>query len=250
MSNKLKVVVPARYGSTRLPGKPLLKLNGKPVYWHVVQRVVEAGISLDNIIVATDDQRIINNATMHSIPVLLTSSEHVSGTDRINEVALKSGWDDDVIVLNVQGDEPLIPHQLISNLAKFSVNNVDFSITTAVSLIKTKEDFINPNVVKAILGEDNRALYFTRSASPFNRDFPDDYTYAYRHIGIYAYRVGALHQFCSYPESTLESYEKLEQLRALSHGMSIGAIVIDNAPPHGVDTLKDYEELKLLMESK
>ena len=250
MNNQLKVVVPARYGSTRLPGKPLLELNGKPVYWHVVQRVIEAGISLDNIVVATDDQRIINSAIKYSIPVQLTSNEHVSGTDRINEVALKKCWDDDIIVLNVQGDEPLIPYQLISDLAKFTYENVNFSIATAVTPIKSEEDFKNPNVVKAVLGENNLALYFTRSACPFNRDSPKDYTNAYRHIGIYAYRVGALHQFCSYHESTLESYEKLEQLRALSHGMSIGAIVIDNAPPHGVDTIEDYEELKLLMEMK
>ena len=247
MDNQLKVVIPARYGSTRLPGKALLELNGKPVYWHVVQRVIEAGISLDNIIVATDDQKIIDSANKYSIPIMLTSREHVSGTDRINEVALKSGWGDDVIVLNVQGDEPLIPHELISNLADFSYDNVDFSIATAVSPIKVEEEFINPNVVKAIVGENNRALYFTRSTSPFNRDSPKDYTHAYRHIGIYAYRVGALHQFCSYPESTLESYEKLEQLRALSYGMSIGVLIVSNAPPHGVDTIEDYQSLKIIM---
>jgi 3-deoxy-manno-octulosonate cytidylyltransferase (CMP-KDO synthetase) len=248
MSIQVKVVIPARYGSTRLPGKPLLELSQKPIYWHVVQRVLEAGIKMEDIIVATDDKRIVDSVISESIPVQLTSEHHVSGTDRINEVALLMGWEDDVVVLNVQGDEPLIPNQLIFDLAKFTVTNPQFSITTAVTSINTELDYLNSNVVKAIIGEANRALYFTRSPSPFNRNNPKDYSQAYRHIGIYAYRVGALKEFCSYPESRLEECEKLEQLRALSNGMVIGAIVIDNAPPHGIDTLEDYEQLKLLME--
>jgi 3-deoxy-manno-octulosonate cytidylyltransferase (CMP-KDO synthetase) len=250
MNAIIKVVIPARYGSSRLPGKPLLALNNKPMYWHVVQRVLEAGIELKDIVVATDDQRIVQSARNESIPVQLTGTEHVSGTDRINEVATANGWADDVVVLNVQGDEPLIPHQLIFNLAEFTCKNSNFSITTAVSPIRSEDDYINSNVVKAVLGEENRALYFTRSASPFNRDDPKSYLHAYRHIGIYAYRVGALKEFCSYPESTLEGCEKLEQLRALSHGMTIGTIVIEDAPPHGVDTVDDYNKLKLLMETK
>tara|TARA_R110001583_G_scaffold17482_2_gene70649 strand:+ start:13214 stop:13966 length:753 start_codon:yes stop_codon:yes gene_type:complete len=250
MNSSIKVVIPARYGSSRLPGKPLLILNNKPMYWHVVQRVLEAGIDIENIIVATDDQRILENATSESIPVILTAIEHVSGTDRINEVATIKRWQDDVVVVNVQGDEPLIPSQLISDLAAFTCNNSNFSITTAVSAIKSEEDYMDPNVVKAVLGEENRALYFTRSPCPFNRNNPNNYSQAYRHIGIYAYRVGALREFCSYPESVLEACEKLEQLRALSNGMAIGALVIENAPPHGIDTQKDYEKLKLLMENK
>jgi 3-deoxy-manno-octulosonate cytidylyltransferase (CMP-KDO synthetase) len=249
MNTIIKVVIPARFGSSRLPGKPLLELNNKPIYWHVVQRVLEAGIAIQDIVVATDDERIIKSAVAESIPVQLTANNHISGTDRINEVALLNGWEDNVIVLNVQGDEPLIPNQLISELAEFTCNNPKFSITTAVSPIKHECDYKNPNVVKAVLGEGNRALYFTRSSSPFNRDEPMCYAQAYRHVGIYAYRVGALKEFCSYSETKLEKCEKLEQLRALSHGMSIGAIVIDDAPPHGVDTIKDYEQLKKLMET-
>ncbi|MCP3921790.1 MAG: 3-deoxy-manno-octulosonate cytidylyltransferase [Desulfobacterales bacterium] len=250
MNTQIKVVIPARYGSTRLPGKPLLELNDKPIYWHVVQRVLEAGIQIQNIVVATDNERIAQSAINESVPVQLTAEDHVSGTDRINEVAFLKGWGNDVIVLNVQGDEPLIPHQLISNLAEFTRSNPNFSITTAVSPIKTERDYINPNVVKAVIGEENRALYFTRSPSPFNRNDPNSYAQAYRHIGIYGYRVGALKKFCSYSESRLEECEKLEQLRALSHGMSIGAIIIEDAPPHGVDTAQDYEQLKLLMDTK
>jgi 3-deoxy-manno-octulosonate cytidylyltransferase (CMP-KDO synthetase) len=250
MISEIKVVIPARYGSTRLPGKPLLVVNKKPLYWHVVQRVLEAGFEIKDIVVATDDERIVESAINESIPVKMTEVGHVSGTDRINEVASLMGWREDVIVLNVQGDEPLIPHQLIFELAEFARSNPYFSITTAVSPIRSACDFINPNIVKAVVGEENRALYFTRSPSPFNRNDPKSYSGAFRHIGIYAYRVGALKEFCSYPESSLENCEKLEQLRALSHGMPIGAIIIDNAPPHGVDTMQDYEQLKSLMETK
>ena len=250
MNNQLKVVVPARYGSSRLPGKPLLEINEKPIYWHVVQRVLEAGIDATNIVVATDDERIIASANSESVSVVLTAKKHVSGTDRINEVASLMGWANNVVVLNVQGDEPLIPPELISELADFSYQNPQFSITTAVSPIKSENDYNNANVVKAILGEGHRALYFTRSPAPFNRDDPSDYLQAYRHIGIYAYRVGALKEFCSYSESSLEKCEKLEQLRALSYGMSIGAVVVQGAPPHGVDTIDDYQHLKSLMEAK
>jgi 3-deoxy-manno-octulosonate cytidylyltransferase (CMP-KDO synthetase) len=248
MSSIIKVVIPARYGSSRLPGKPLLLLNDKPIYWHVVQRVLEAGISIEDIIVATDDQRIVDSANDEFVPVQLTSFTHVSGTDRLNEVALAKKWGNDVVVINVQGDEPLIPPQLVSDLVKFTSENINYSITTAVTPITSEEDYINPNVVKAILGENGRALYFTRSSCPFNRNTPEDYSHAYRHIGIYAYRVGVLNEFCSYPESLLESCEKLEQLRALSYGMTIGAIVINNAPPHGIDTEQDYQHIKSLME--
>ena len=249
MKAQIKVVIPARYGSSRLPGKPLLLLNEKPMYWHVVQRTIEAGIELNDIVIATDDERIVQSAKDLSIPVQLTASSHISGTDRINEVAELNNWDESTIVLNVQGDEPLIPASLIADLAQFTSDNPQFSITTAVTPILSSTDFQNPNVVKAILGENGRALYFTRSPCPLNRDVPESYDHAFRHIGIYAYRVGKLNEFCSYPPSTLEELEKLEQLRALSHGMEIGSIVIDDAPPHGVDTLEDYSNLKELMKT-
>lgn len=248
MKTQIKVVIPARYGSTRLPGKPLLNINNKPIYWHVVQRVLEAGIELKNIIVATDDERIVQSAKSLSIPVQLTDKKHSSGTDRINEVALLNGWGEDVIILNVQGDEPLIPCHLISDLVEFTCRHSNFSIMTAVTPIKDEYDFLNPNVVKAVLGEKNRALYFTRSTSPFNRNNPKDFSLSYRHIGIYAYRVNMLNKFCSYPETELEKCEKLEQLRALGNGMSIGAIIIDDEPPHGIDTMQDYEKITLLMD--
>ncbi|MAF66721.1 MAG: 3-deoxy-manno-octulosonate cytidylyltransferase [Planctomycetes bacterium] len=247
MNNKVKVVIPARYGSSRLPGKPLLILKEKPIYWHVVQRVVEAGVSLDNIVVATDDERIKESALNEKIPVEMTSPEHVSGTDRVNEVVNQRAWSDDTVILNVQGDEPVIPPELIAGLIRFSLENRNYPITTAVTPISTVSELNNPNIVKAIIAENNRALYFTRSSSPFNRECPGDISYCFRHIGIYGYSVSALKQFCSMPEAQLEALEKLEQLRALSFGIPIGTLVVNSAPQHGVDTFDDYERLKRLM---
>lgn len=248
MNSLVKVVIPARFGSSRLPGKPLLLINNKPIFWHVVQRVLEAGIELRDIIVATDDSNIMLSAEEFNVPVMMTCAQHVSGTDRINEVASANNWSDDTIILNVQGDEPLIPTNLIKKLILFTQSNSHFDITTAVSVIDTHADFVNPNVVKAILGEKCRALYFTRSSSPFNRDNPSSFSMAFRHIGIYAYRKVALQSFCDFPEAPLEQYEKLEQLRALSNGMQIGAITFDETVAHGVDTLQDYQNLQKLME--
>jgi len=244
----VKVVIPARYGSSRLPGKPLLTLLDKPVIWHVIERCKEAGIEQNDIFVATDDQRIIDALRDESIQVVLTSSQHQSGTDRINEVAQIKGWDEDTIIVNVQGDEPMIPYRLIQRIVSFTQLNPSYHIATAVVPLVSQGDFVNPNVVKAIIGYNGRALYFTRSPSPLNRDNSSDLSLAKRHIGIYAYRASALKQFCSYSEDELEQYEKLEQLRALSHGMSIGATIFDGFVPHGIDTIDDYENIKKIME--
>ena len=245
---EIKIVIPARYGSSRLPGKPLLKINKRPVVWHVVQRCLEAGFSIDDIIVATDDIRIVEALSEYELTVMMTSTEHQSGSDRIYEVAANYSWTADTVVINVQGDEPLIPAELIKSVASFAKKSPEFVITTAVTAIIDRQDFTNPNVVKAILGEDGRALYFTRASSPFCRDNPTCLDLAYRHIGIYTYKVSALRDFCSYPESALESYEKLEQLRALSRGMPIGATIYHGDIPHGVDTLEDFEQIKDIME--
>lgn len=246
----VKVVIPARYGSSRLPGKPLLTLLDKPIIWHVIERCKEAGIEQADIFVATDDQRIDDVLKDKGIQVVLTSSSHQSGTDRINEVVELKEWSGDTVVVNVQGDEPMIPPGLIQQLVSFTLSNPSYNLTTAVVPLRSQDDFVNPNVVKAVLGHNGRALYFTRSASPMNRDNPSDLSFAKRHIGIYAYRVSALKEFCSYVEDELESYEKLEQLRALSHGMSIGAMTFDGVVPHGIDTSDDYETIKRIMEEK
>lgn len=248
-SSGVKIVIPARYGSSRLPGKPLLELNNKPVFWHVVQRVLETGANLQDTILATDDVRIEQKAKQLDIPVLMTSSEHVSGTDRANEVAEALNWSDDTIIINIQGDEPLVPSSLIKALIDFASKNLQFDITTVAAPINAIDDFDNPNVVKAIIGEQNNALYFTRANAPFNRDNPLSFSSAFRHIGIYAYKRASLSKFCLFPESVLENYEKLEQLRALSNGMRIGILKIDQVPAHGIDTFEDYQTIKQFMES-
>lgn len=249
MNTKIKVVIPARYGSSRLPGKPLLPLCGQPLFWHVFQRVVEAGVQTEDIVLATDDHRILLKASQLSIPCVMTDSAHSSGTDRLNEVASQLGWDDETLIINVQGDEPLIPSELISRLIYFTQENSTFDITTAISPIHCLGDMTNPNVVKVAMGESSRAVYFSRSVIPFNREQPESIDSVYRHIGIYAYSVKGLRQFCQYPESTLESMEKLEQLRALCNGLSIGAMIEEQAPPHGIDTEQDYLTIKEMMEN-
>ncbi|ASM52815.1 3-deoxy-manno-octulosonate cytidylyltransferase (CMP-KDO synthetase) [Pseudoalteromonas nigrifaciens] len=204
---------------------------------------------LEDVIVATDNKKIESLAVELKVPVVMTSLEHISGTDRINEVAQLNDWPNNTVILNVQGDEPLIPSQLIKKLIAFTDDNIQFDITTAISALTSKADLLNANVVKAIVGADNCALYFTRASAPFNRDNPSDFSLAFRHIGIYAYRKYALQKFCQYEEAPLEKYEKLEQLRALSHGMRIGAMEFNEVTPHGVDTLQDYQKLKQLMET-
>lgn len=250
MNTPVKVVIPARYGSSRLPGKPLLTICDKPVFWHVYQRVLEAGFKAEEIVVATDDVRIAETADLYHIPYVMTATTHASGTDRLNEVANTLQWSDETLVLNVQGDEPLIPEQLVRQLTRFATENSQFDITTAITPLKSNEDVINPNIVKVALGEGGRAVYFSRSGIPFNRDNPDSLDAAYRHIGIYAYSVKSLRAFCQFPESTLEKCEKLEQLRALSNGLTIGATIVEQAPPHGIDTEQDYLNIKAVMENK
>lgn len=246
--NEVKVVIPARYGSSRLPAKPLLEINNKPIFWHVVQRVLESGVNLKNIVIATDDERIGAKANELALPVLMTATNHVSGTDRVNEVATKLGWGGNTLVINVQGDEPLIPPSLISELIDFTKQNSIYDITTAATHITQHDDFINPNVVKAVTTEHNKALYFTRSAAPLNRDEPADLSNALRHVGIYVYRVKALNTLCKLPECKLEKLEKLEQLRALSNGLTIGVMTYKGNIPHGIDTQHDYLKVKALME--
>ncbi|KOE84877.1 3-deoxy-manno-octulosonate cytidylyltransferase [Vibrio alginolyticus] len=246
--NDIKIVIPCRFGSSRLRGKPLLEINGYPIFWHVYKRCLEVGVPSENIIVATDNEKIKAKALELGLNVQMTSENHESGTDRINEVAQVLSWSDDDIVVNVQGDEPLIPPTLISEVMAFASGNPEIAITTAVSPISTYDSFINPNVVKAVIGEESRALYFTRSPSPLNRDNPVSFAHAWRHIGIYSYRVSALKSFCSFPESDLEKTERLEQLRALSNGMTIGVVKFYEDLPHGVDTQEDYESIITKME--
>jgi len=247
---KVKVVIPARYHSSRLPKKPLLLIGGYPIFWHVVQRVKEAGIPEEDIILATDHSEIELVAQKFNISVVMTSSNHESGTDRLNEVSKSLGWSEDTLILNVQGDEPLIPYQLIKQLTKFAQKNTRYPICTAVIPLRNLTSLNNPNVVKAVITSNGKALYFSRAPVPFDRDNVDDLCGLYRHIGIYSYTVRSLSNFCSFPSSFLEQKEKLEQLRALENDIAIGAIAFSGDVPHGIDTQDDYETVKKLMENK
>jgi 3-deoxy-manno-octulosonate cytidylyltransferase (CMP-KDO synthetase) len=232
-----------------LKEKALLEINDLPIFAHVFNRVIEAGLAFEDIVLATDDVKIEDKAMQLKIPVVMTSKSHASGTDRINEVAQTLNWSPDTLVVNVQGDEPLIPNKLISGLIEFANLRNEFDITTAVTPIKSEVDFVNPNVVKAIVAHTSRALYFTRASAPVNRFQKDDFSHAFKHIGIYAYRVQALNKMCSFPEAELEQLEKLEQLRALSNGMTMGAMVFEGEVPHGVDTEDDYLITKGILEN-
>lgn len=246
---KVKVVIPARYGSTRLPGKPLLNLCGRPMFWHVVQRALEAGVDSNDIVIATDHESIYNEAIRLNIKAVITSRDHISGTDRINEVARAMNWDDEFLIVNVQGDEPLIPFSVISRLIEFSLENKQFNLSTAVTKVNSENDLLNENIVKVALGEKCQAVYFSRAPIPFKRADVEKMYCSYRHIGIYAYTVKNLKKFCKLPESALEKQEKLEQLRALSNGLAIGAVIVKDSPQHGVDTKEDYLRIKKVMES-
>jgi 3-deoxy-manno-octulosonate cytidylyltransferase (CMP-KDO synthetase) len=248
--SEFKVVIPARYSSTRLPLKVLLEINGKPIFWHVYKRVLESGFSPSDIYVATDHADIYSKAESLGLNVVMTSTENESGTDRINEVSHKLAWPNETIIINVQGDEPLIPPQLIRKLRDFAITNSQFDITTAVIKLTEIEQLVNPNIVKVALAENGSALYFSRSAIPFNRDDNTNLKSCYKHIGIYTYKVKVLQKVCDNPVSELEKIEKLEQLRPLSLGYKIGALLYNEVIPHGIDVKADFEHVKNIMGGK
>ena len=239
----IHVVIPARYGSSRFPGKPLADIAGKPMILHVADRANETGIA--NVIVATDDQRIADVAAAAGISVVMTNVAHESGTDRLAEVAIKQGWADEDIVVNLQGDEPLIPPAVILQLVELLENDQSGQIATLMTPIHSVEDLLNPNIVKAIASERSQALYFSRAPIPYPRDhfaktqttMPDGNYY--RHLGMYAYRVSALKAIPALQATELEKLEKLEQLRPLANGITILLGIVDKAPSHGVDTPED-----------
>jgi len=242
-SPEFHVVIPARYASTRLPGKPLLDIAGKPMVVHVADRAKSSGAI--QTIVATDDVRIMEAVNRHGHAAMLTRADHVSGTDRIAEVALREGWQDDAIVVNVQGDEPLIEPSLIIEVAATLANNKEAVMATACHSIHTKSDFINPNIVKVVLDKQGHALYFSRAPIPYPRDvfasnaeLPSGMP-VYRHVGIYAYRTQFLKQYAYIPPAAIEQYESLEQLRVLYQGYKIAVAISENAPATGVDTEAD-----------
>ena len=245
------VVIPARYASTRLPGKPLLDIAGKPMVVWVAERAKQSGAK--QTIVATDDMRILKAVSQHGYQAMLTRADHTSGTDRIAEVALREGWPDNAIVVNVQGDEPLIEAALIIEVAATLYKSKDAVMATACHAIRTKADFLNPNIVKVVLDAQSNALYFSRAPIPYPRDafaanseLPADMP-AYRHIGIYAYRAKFLKQYANIKPVAIEQFECLEQLRVLHQGYKIAVAICENAPAAGVDTEDDLAYVRSLM---
>lgn len=240
-----KVVVPARYASTRLPGKPLLDLGGKPMVARVAERGVLSGA--DEIWVATDHSDVMKAAGQCGFSALMTRSDHPTGTDRLAEVVELRGWSDDTIVVNVQGDEPLIDPQLIAQTAQ-QLADSGADIATVGHPITDPADFFKPNVVKVVCKENGDAMYFSRAPIPYARDhfalengpasLPAGLP-ACRHVGLYAYRARFLRAYAKLPPSTIEQFEALEQLRALWHGFRISVVISDHLPIPGVDTPED-----------
>ncbi|HTD71989.1 MAG TPA: 3-deoxy-manno-octulosonate cytidylyltransferase [Steroidobacteraceae bacterium] len=241
------VIIPARFGSTRLPGKPLLQIEGRPLIQWVWQSAVASGAA--SVLVATDDERIRDAAAKFAADCVMTSADHASGTDRIAEAVRARGLPADAIVVNLQGDEPAMPAGVISSVAQALREVAGRDIGTAVAPIQSLEEFLDPNCVKALRARDGRALYFSRAPVPWPRDDisagrPTSYAGAWRHIGIYAYSVRSLLQFAAWPPTPLETTEKLEQLRALEHGMHIHLVALAQAPPAGVDTAADLVRVR------
>lgn len=237
-----KVVIPARYGSMRFPGKVLADLHGRAVIEHVHARARSSGAS--EVIVATDDERVAAAAAGFGARVCMTAQTHASGSDRIAEVAEQLQWADGEIVVNVQGDEPFVPPENIAQLAA-NIAAADAPMATLVTRFESRRELENPNTVKVTVDRDGYALYFSRSVIPFDRDGAYDFgsDLYRRHVGLYAYRVGFLKRFTGLPPAPLETVEKLEQLRALWLGERIHVAEAAVKPPHGVDTPEDLEDL-------
>jgi 3-deoxy-manno-octulosonate cytidylyltransferase (CMP-KDO synthetase) len=241
------VVIPARFAASRLPGKPLLPIGGRPLIQWVWQCARASGAA--SVVIATDDARIFDSAQGFGADCLMTSARHASGTDRIAEVVRVKGFAADDIVVNLQGDEPMMPAAVIDEVAGALSTRPQFDIATAVTPIVSLMEFLDTSCVKALRARDGQALYFSRAAVPWPRDSvaggqPTRFAGAWRHIGIYAYRVRSLEQFASWPPTPLEETERLEQLRALEHGMRIHLVTLAEAPPAGVDTPEDLERVR------
>lgn len=242
------VVIPARFASTRLPGKPLLLIAGKPMLQHVYERALASAASA--VYIATDDERVREAALRFTQNVCMTSTEHQSGTDRIQEVATQLGLAEDAVVVNVQGDEPLIPPAVINQVAESLRLNPAAGIASLYETIHTEAEFHNPNVVKVVTDLDGYAHYFSRAAIPFIREEEqrNGGVLGKRHIGIYAYRVETLNRYVQWSQVPLEVAERLEQLRAMGHGVRIHMQEALEKMPAGVDTQEDLDAVRALLE--
>lgn len=246
------IVIPARYASVRLPGKPLREIAGRPMIEHVYRRAVESGA--DEVIVATDDERIRRVATGFGARVCMTARTHPSGTDRLAEVARSLNCPEEQVLVNLQCDEPLMPPALIRQVAGDIVAHPAASIATLCERIETAAELFDPHVVKVVMDREGYALYFSRAVIPWDRDafsvtteeLPAGAVH-HRHIGLYAYRAGFVREYVTWPPSPLERMEALEQLRALWYGRRIHVAPAAEHPGHGVDTEKDLERVARLL---
>ena len=242
------VLVPARLGSTRLPGKPLLDIGGLPMVVRVARQAQRCDAA--DVVVATDAQEVAAACQAHGVRHVMTRADHASGSDRLAEACELLGLEGDHIIVNVQGDEPLIEPGLIQRCAQMLDEHPDCPVSTVAHRIDDWADWLNPNVVKVVLDAAGRALYFTRAPVPFNRDGAANQLPTQpaplRHLGLYAYRAGFLRRFPSLPQAPVERTEALEQLRVLWHGERIAVHVTDQAPGTGVDTPQDLERVRAL----
>jgi len=240
-----KLVIPARYASTRLPGKPLKRLHNQTMIEHVIDKALKS--SAQEVIVATDDKRIMDVVRQKNIACEMTSVDHQNGTERITEVALNKAWSSDTIVVNLQGDEPLMVPALLDQVASMLVQDEHAAISSLCLPLHDLESLQNPNIVKVVFDKNYYAQYFSRAAIPYPRD-QERFT-AYRHLGLYAYRVGTLKKLLSLHATEHEQTEKLEQLRALDHGLKIKIAIANGVPGHGVDTPEDLGRVEQILRS-
>lgn len=250
MSLSFRVVIPARYASTRYPGKPLVEISGKTMLQHVYECALKSGAQ--QVIIATDDERIRQVAESFGATACMTSPDHPSGTDRLAEVSLKYDWASDDIVVNLQGDEPLTPPEILKQVALNLANHPRAGIATLSTAIVSAQDVFDPNVVKVVADAEGYALYFSRAPIPWNREvgegIDDSQAQQYqRHLGIYAYRVSFLHAYSNMEPCDVENLEKLEQLRALYSGIPIHVEPAVKLPGPGIDTPDDLLAVSRLM---
>ncbi len=247
------VVIPARYASQRLPGKPLVSIAGRPMIQHVHERAVESGAA--RVVVATDDARIAAAVEQFGGEVCMTSSDHTSGTDRISEVVQTLGWSDDALVVNLQGDEPLMPPTLLHQVADVLEMHAKADMATLAAPLDEPDQLFDSHVVKVVSDHDGYALYFSRATIPWKRDEfdpkaavrPEWLPGVFRHLGIYAYRVGFLKGYSDLTVAPIERMESLEQLRVLWHGGRIAVGTARELPPSGVDTAADLEKVRAVL---
>jgi 3-deoxy-manno-octulosonate cytidylyltransferase (CMP-KDO synthetase) len=249
------VIIPARYASTRLPAKPLLEIAGKPMLQHVVERAQQSGAA--SVTVATDDARIEAAVNAFGGAVCMTGAHHQSGTERLAEAAAMLGLKGDDVVVNLQGDEPLMPPRLLKQVAHILEGEHGADMSTLCTRIHTAAELFDPHAVKVVMDKRGNALYFSRAVIPWDRDafavtteeLPEQAVH-YRHLGLYAYRVGFLEEYVTKASCELERMESLEQLRVLWHGGRIQVAEAEQVPGPGVDTMEDLERVRVLLEGQ